>query len=118
MGKYLQKKKNAILSVHYIADTRMTSLNKKYRKKNKTTDVLSFSINEGDHFFNSEELGDIFVSIPQIRKQAKERGLAFKDEFFRMLIHGILHLLGFDHITEKQEREMFALQEKYLKKFV
>lgn len=105
------------LSVHCIGDTRMRELNRTYRGKNKTTDVLSFPLLEGESAFAGKaELGDIFISIPQIRRQAKELGISPHEEFTRMLIHGILHILGYDHQGEKEARRMFSLQEKILTK--
>ncbi len=111
---------SAVLSVHCIGDTRMRRLNATYRGKDKTTDVLSFSSREGMRIdMNSaeelEDWGDIFINIPQIYRQAKEFLVRPKEEYARMLIHGILHLAGYDHIKPKDARVMFPLQEKILR---
>lgn len=103
------------LSVHCIGDTHMRTLNYRYRGKDKTTDVLSFRLSEGEAASSShEELGDIFISIPQIKRQAKSLGLSVKEEFVRMLVHGILHILGYDHQKKNDAEHMFSLQEKFI----
>lgn len=99
------------ISVHLIGDARMKSLNKQYRGQNKTTDVLSFAMKDGMSMPMGNELGDIFISIPRIRVQAHKHDVSFKEEFVRMLVHGVLHLLQYDHITKKDADNMFGLQE-------
>ncbi len=94
----------------------MKDLNRVHRGKNKTTDVLSFSANEGNWPGKQEEdLGDIFISAAKIRKQAKVWGVSAAEEFTRMLVHGILHILGYDHMKDKEAKIMFGKQEKYLR---
>ena len=76
------------------------------------TDVISFSLGDGD-----ELLGDIYVGLPQARRQAEDFGVALDEELVRLAIHGSLHVLGYDH-PDGPEREgcaMYALQEAYLK---
>lgn len=103
------------ISVHLIGDTAMTELNRVHRGKNRTTDVLSFAANEGKWFGpKTDELGDIFISVAQIKRQAKTWQVTAAEEFTRMLIHGTLHILGYDHIKPAEAKVMFAKQEKYL----
>lgn len=105
------------MSVHFIGDTRMRRLNHVFRGKDKTTDVLSFAMEEGEDmpFVTGErELGDIFISVPQILRQAKRFEVTQKEEMIRMLVHGVLHILGYDHETEKEAAVMFPKQEKYV----
>ncbi len=109
--------KEAEISVHFVGDKRMRTLNRTYRNKDKTTDVLAFAMQEGDAFDN-KDWGDIFISIPQIKKQAKENKIKFEEELVRMLVHGILHLAGYDHIKKRDAKVMLPLQEKLLAKFV
>ena len=105
-------KQNSSVSVHFIADKKMTTLNKLYRDKNTTTDVLSFSTGDpGD-------LGDLFVSVPQIKRQAKLWGVSFQEEMTRMIVHGVLHLMNYTHETTKKSNDMFELQEKYIKQLL
>ena len=110
-------------SIHLVGEKRIRELNKKYRKQNKVTDVLSFPLCEigeiRDKRYEDErykEMGDVFLCMPQIKKQAKEYGVCFEEEFCRMLTHGVLHLLGFDHKNKKEAQKMFDLQEKIVKK--
>lgn len=107
-----------MVSIHCIGDQRMRTLNKQYRGIDKTTDVLSFAAEEGVVFGSEREIGDIFISVPKIRRQARKYGVPYHEEFFRMLIHGILHSLGYDHIKPRDAKEMFRLQEKFLSRFV
>lgn len=103
------------VSVHIIGDTRMKRMNREYRGLDRTTDVLSFPA--GDLLIEGEiDLGDIFVSQPQIIRQAKDNDVSAGEEFTRMLVHGVLHLLGFDHETKKEADEMFRLQEDLVRK--
>ena len=109
------KKVDGEVDVVVINDAEMKRLNMVYRGKNKTTDVLSFAFSE-DKKIKSDYLGQIFISYPQIKKQAKEYKVKEKEEFIRMLTHGLLHLIGYDHDTIKEEKKMFFLQEKIIKK--
>lgn len=109
------KKNTASISVHIIGDKKMTELNWKHRGKKKTTDVLSFATHEGEYkAIPSDDWGDVFISLPQVKRQAKEYKIPWQEEFYRMLIHGILHLFGYDHMEEKDAKKMFKLQEKFL----
>lgn len=99
------------LSVQFVSEKKIRELNKKYRGIDKVTDVLSFGL-------DGEDLGDIFVCYSQIKKQAKSYGVSVKEEMVRMLTHGILHLLGFNHQNKSDEEKMFGLQEKIIKDFL
>jgi probable rRNA maturation factor len=108
---------NVELSIVLTDNEKIRELNKNWRKKDKATDVLSFPIDEKPPKYKYRILGDIVISLPFAKKQAKEIGYTEKEEVLRLLIHGILHLLGYDH--EKDEREaklMFALQDKIFEK--
>jgi len=106
---------DAKLSVCLVGEQKMCSLNFHYRKIQKPTDVLAFSIRENIKFPQEDnELGEVFVCPAVVKKNATESEIDYKEEFNRVLIHGILHLLGFDHATKKQEKEMFDLQESIL----
>ena len=111
-------KSPAEISVHFIGDRRMRTLNKRYRSIDRTTDVLSFPTNEGNDHMLGNDWGDIFISIPQIQRQAKQFGVSYKEELARMLVHGVLHLFGYDHVTEKDAKKMFAIQETCVKKIM
>ena len=103
-------KKSGPVAVHLVSSNKIKTLNKKYRGINKDTDVLSFPMEE------ATDWGDIFICIPKIKKQAKEFGVTFEEEFKRMLIHGVLHLAGFDHQKKDESKKMFEIQESILNK--
>lgn len=106
------------VSVSFIGDRRMRTLNRHYRGKDATTDVLSFAAQEGDMPYMHDDLGDMFISPEKIRRQAKEYGVSFKEEMVRMIVHGVLHLLGYDHIQSEDAKKMFALQDAYIKQIL
>lgn len=100
------------VSVVLAGDKKVKTLNKIYRHKNKVTDVLSFG-GCGD----SDFLGEIVICLPQARRQAKKCGAPVKAELTRLLIHGLLHLAGYDHDKSRSAaRKMFSQQEIFLKK--
>ncbi len=107
---------NAHLSIILIDDDTMHEMNKKYRGIDRTTDVLSFAYEDNQKVIcEIRELGDIFISIPKMESQAVEYGHSEKRELSFLVVHGVLHLLGFDHtIDEEHEKEQFALQEEIL----
>jgi probable rRNA maturation factor len=96
-------------SAHLVGDQKRKKINARFRGKNQTTDVLSFGIGDG------EDLGDIFISIPQIKRQAKQFDISESEEFIRILVHGMLHLLNYDHKKKTEAKEMYSLQEKLVK---
>ena len=106
-----------IFSVVFIDDDLMHEMNLKYRGIDRTTDVLSFVLNDSINDFKEEinVLGDIFVSIPKMKEQALEYGHSEKRELSFLCIHGLLHLLGYDHMEKEDEKIMFGLQEEILK---
>lgn len=112
--------KNAELSIVLTGDGEVRKLNRLYRKKDKTTDVLSFPLLEGKRLSNGKAgmvpLGDVVISLPQTRRQAAQQGREFKAELALLLVHGILHLLGYDHVSQSQEKRMFGLQGLILKR--
>ncbi len=98
------------ISIHMIGDRRMTTMNTQYRGKSYPTDVLSFPTDD------AHDRGDIFICVPQIIRQSKKFGVTAKEECTRMLVHGVLHLLGYDHQTKRDADEMFRIQEMVVKK--
>lgn len=113
-------KGRAAMSLSVIGDARMRSLNRQWRGKDRTTDVLSFGLKERRGFVlpgpekAAQDIGDLFISLPQVRRQAKRIGRPVREEFALMVVHGVLHLLGHDHETLAQEKAMFALQHDIL----
>ena len=108
--------KNAYLSVIFIDDDTMHELNKNYRSIDRTTDVLSFALEDNSDIFEEmRNLGDIYVSIPKMINQANEYNHSEKRELSFLVCHGLLHLLGYDHTkSEEDEKIQFGLQDKIL----
>lgn len=100
------------ISVYLTDDYLIRELNKNYRGKDKATDVLSFIIDEyvGDYRL----LGEIIISIDMARRQAKEMGHSLEDEIKRLLVHGFVHLLGYDHELGEEEEKIFRNIEESL----
>ena len=97
----------AELSVALVDDATIAELNAAYRSKSGPTDVLSFSLVEGDHAdHRGGMLGDVVISVPAAERQAHELGHGLDEELLRLLIHGVLHLMGFDHEADEEAREM------------
>ena len=97
-------------SVAFIADDRMIQLNELFRDKNSTTDVLSFP-HEADEFDpDNKSLGDIVISAEQAEKQAGENDLSVENEIKQLILHGLLHLCGHDHETDKGEMNTRELE--------
>ena len=98
------------VSIAFVDDEQMTSLNRKFRKKGKTTDVLTFPADDsyGDPTEHGRPLGDIVISVDQARRQAAEQKHSLATEVRYLILHGVLHALGYDH--EKDQGEMNALE--------
>lgn len=89
-------------------------INKEYRNMDRPTDVISFAYNETENVGPVEIVGDIIISIDKVREQAKEFGHTDKREFYYLLTHGMLHILGYDHIIEEEKKVMREKEERYL----
>ncbi|HET9886229.1 MAG TPA: rRNA maturation RNase YbeY [bacterium] len=98
-----------------VSDAVMKRINSQYRGKDKTTDVLSFGYLSEPHA--GMLLGEILVSEAVARVQAKENGCSLQEEIARLSLHGLLHVLGYDHETASERRAMLSLQDRYLAKF-
>jgi probable rRNA maturation factor len=105
------------LSLILIDDDAMHRMNKEYRGVDGSTDVISFAAEEGEADFvasDIRELGDVFINVDAIRSQAADYGHSLKREFCFLFTHGLLHLLGYDHMHDADEKEMNSLQESIL----
>lgn len=91
------------LTVAFIADKKMRELNRTFRGKDSTTDVLSFNFEPDEFDEDQNNLGDIVISVAQAAKQAAENNLDLETEIKQLILHGILHLCGFDHETDDGE---------------
>ena len=118
LSKIIEDKNERKTSVSILLtdDLYMKEMNKKWRKSEKATNVLSFPVNkqikEEDYFF----IGDIVLSYETILSECKLRKKTFKDHFLHLLVHGFLHLLGYNHNNRRNEKEMEELEVNYLSK--
>ncbi len=115
-------KEEYVVSILLTSDEVIREYNKTYRGKDESTDVLSFCFMEDNEFNLPEEikeLGDIIISVDTMEREAKEFETSEEEELARLSIHGILHLLGFDHERSKEdEKIMFEIQDNYLDEFL
>ncbi len=111
-----EKVSNAVCSIIFVDNQEIQELNKTARGIDRVTDVISFALEDGETIKNSELriLGDIYISIPKMQEQASEYGHSEKRELSFLCVHGLLHLLGYDHQTKEEEQIMFDLQEEIL----
>jgi probable rRNA maturation factor len=102
------------LSVLFVNSRRMRALNTRYRGITKDTDVLSFPLGDEGLHNGPVMLGDIVISVPKALKQAKEFKVPFYDELLRLLVHGLLHLVGYDHETNLYQKKKMERKEQEL----
>jgi probable rRNA maturation factor len=114
------------VAVTIVDDETIRELNRTYRNKDASTDVLSFAMNESiedepdivyddlEDEIEEQPLGDIVISLPTAIRQAEEYGHSLERELAFLAIHGFLHLLGYDHMNEEDEKEMFSRQRAIL----
>lgn len=125
---FVAKKQNveehSEVSVTFVSNERIQEINREYRDKDNPTDVISFAmeeLGEGEIELAGIEmprvLGDIIISVPKAIEQAEEYGHSFLRELGFLAVHGFLHLLGYDHMTEEEEKKMFTLQKEILDEY-
>ena len=114
----LKLEKEYSASVIFVNPEEIHEINKTYRGIDRPTDVISFALMDSEDDYemmeDDNELGDIFINVEAIRNQAKEYGHSLRREVCFLFTHGLLHLLGYDHMEEDEEKEMFALQDVIL----
>jgi|SRR6266436_952171 len=99
------------LTVAFVSDRAMRALNRIWRGKRATTDVLSFPTEQAEfEKLAGLNLGDIVISIEQAERQAKEHGLSLENEIAQLILHGLLHLSGYDHETDRGEMNRLELK--------
>ncbi len=112
-----------IITITFTTPEEIRKINKKYRKIDRATDVLSFPMFEKQEleekiknkdFLYEDVLGDIIISIDKVKEQAEEYGHSFERELSYMLVHGFYHLMGYDHIEEEDKKIMRPKEEKVL----
>ena len=120
-GSYLKLPENTEMSVTLMDNEHIHEINKKYRGVDKPTDVISFApdevpiiLPEDEEFDIPKNIGDIMVSMDKVKEQAEYLGHSEDRELGFLVVHGFLHLNGYDHMKEEDEKEMFGLQREIL----
>ena len=118
----LQRNPDSSLSVIFVTPEQIHEINRDYRNIDRPTDVISFAMQDdmSNVFVEEEqnELGDIFINVQAIRDQAFSYGHSIRREACFLFCHGVLHLLGYDHMTKEDEKVMFDLQDVILDEMV
>lgn len=117
-----EKVRNAECNIIFVDNERIHEINREYRHIDRVTDVISFALedemeNEPSAQYEMRVLGDIYISVDRAKEQALEYGHSFLREICFLAIHGMLHLLGYDHQTTEDEKIMFQKQEEVLAKY-
>ena len=103
------------ISVNIVGEDKIKELNKKYRNKDKVTDVLSFPMVEESEKLETLDLGDIFICLSFAKNEAKSENISIEEKLAQLTVHGFLHLIGYDHEkSKKEEIKMFGLENKIL----
>lgn len=113
----VEKVENAIMNIIIIDNEKIHEINREYRGIDRPTDVISFALEDDKTFINTDfrVLGDIYISIDKVHEQAENYGHSFRRELSFLTVHGILHLLGYDHMEPEDEKVMFKKQDDILK---
>lgn len=120
--KFIVKKLNiekAIFNIIFVSNEEIHKINREYRNTDRVTDVISFALEDNQDIVYEDFrlLGDIYIAIDVAYDQAIEYNHSREREVCFLATHGILHLLGYDHMTDEEEKEMFSLQEKLLQEY-
>jgi len=113
----IEKVENALFNVIIVDNAYIHELNKKYRSIDRETDVITFALEDEKEMMGVSGLrilGDIYISLDKAKLQAKEYGHSLRRELAFLAVHGFYHLLGYDHMTELDEKVMFSKQEAVL----
>lgn len=110
---------NAVFNVILVDSNTIKDINREYRGKDSVTDVISFALEDDKTFIKTDIriLGDIYICVEKAISQSIEYGHSFQREICFLSIHGLLHLLGYDHMNEEDEKIMFGLQEMILDEY-
>ncbi len=104
-----------VLNVVFVNDDYVQSLNKQYRKQDQPTDVLSFPYLDTPDFEETGLIGEIYISIPTAKRQAKDCKHPLSDELNRLFVHGVLHVFGYDHVAEGDYKKMKKIEDEVMK---
>jgi probable rRNA maturation factor len=108
----IDEAKGKTLTIAFVSDTKMRELNRQFRGKDSTTDVLSFPYKSDEFDFGETQnaLGDVVISLEQARRQAAENNLTLELEISQLILHGILHLCGYDHETDTGQMDQLEIK--------
>ena len=114
-----ERLENCLFNIILVDNDYIHKLNKEYRGIDRVTDVISFALEDSQDEVKLDfrVLGDIYISVDKAKDQAKEYGHSFLRELSFLTIHGLLHLLGYDHMTKEEEEIMFKKQDELLNEF-
>ncbi|MBN1425970.1 rRNA maturation RNase YbeY [Candidatus Fermentibacteria bacterium] len=114
----IEGRPGAVVSLTFVDSAAMSALNGRYTGRRGTTDVLAFSQQEGDHPAPDPDLlGDVLVDMEQVRAQARKYGVEPREEMLRVVAHGFLHLLGYDHTSQREELCMRLAEERHILRY-
>jgi len=108
---------DALVNIIIVDNEEIKKINKEYRNIDNVTDVISFSLEDVEFKTPFRILGDIYISYEKVKEQALKYEHSEKRELYFLATHGLLHLLGYDHMNEKEEKIMFDLQKELLDKY-
>ena len=108
---------DALVNIIIVDNEEIKKINKEYRNIDNVTDVISFALEDVDFNTPIRVLGDIYISYDKVIEQAEKYGHSKKRELYFLATHGLLHLLGYDHMNEEDEKIMFSLQRELLDKY-
>lgn len=111
------KVEDALVNIIIIDNEEIKKINKEYRNIDNVTDVISFALEDVDFKTPFRILGDIYISYDKVIEQAEKYEHSKKRELYFLATHGLLHLLGYDHMNEEDEKIMFSLQRELLDKY-
>lgn len=119
---FLVKKRNledAIFNIIFVTSEKIHEINKEYRNVDRVTDVISFALEDSIEGYVEEirMLGDIYICVEKMKEQAELYNHSVLREMCFLTTHGLLHLLGYDHLEEDDEKVMFSLQEELLNEY-
>lgn len=106
---------NRDLSILFVDNRKIRELNKKLFAKDRPTNVISFSYMDG---LPGEVLGDIIISLERAEEEARNSGTAFYERLFALIVHGLTHVMGYDHVVDAKERRRMQYRERRLMDFV
>ena len=112
----LKLARGAEMCIHLVNDEEMRGINKQWRDKDAPTNVLSFPAVDAAHVGDSKLLGDVLIAIETLEREAQQEGKSLSDHFRHLVVHGFLHLLGYDHVEDAEAEAMEALETRALQR--